>query len=587
MSEQKDKINSEVMKLLKMEKDDRLSLYKEFESLRNKYNDGDIVDAIYEKYMDEYKRIIKRALKIKEKLFDKYPNLEPREYDAKVSAYQKKYDFSDEERKVILKYIRDEKKMTLHDKDIRSLMPFTPLSKALGYRPQHAAYMTGEMKVSGNEMEHVNRIVKCHHENAQLAQRIQLQSLVYDDTELCALNGTVDRYQVNDVYSYIDPLLFALFIPKFDSLERRMLLTSIAKMIVTRKEGKTFQTQPEVDLFEDLCKDPSETQCTTEIAPYKDISKRCEVQAALWHCVLSLRQGRYYCNETSNLMHKLEACKNVIFDSPDFSFVKDVGHMVRKLFGVFSYRPIHIMTEPAQPVLNLGFSTSHMAELSVGVETTIPIMTCRMTSEGHDATPTPGSSGKEMINFETAVKGRNNIYMKGKHMVVKRQTVIHCNGVLVFYVPRRHHGLTSSSSYVYGTMIPKELPITTTTLERVNNHEICYCTSVTLDRGQRLNLRSVVVIETLYNELFGENGREVIVGTSAMVLPKENDKGCGYYYSPIDGKCDPSTLTDANYDKISPITAINADNFKSQATKYGTLFVYESETSETNTPYGC
>ena len=53
--------------------------------------------------------------------------------------------------------------MTLHDKDIRSLMPFTPLSKALGYRPQHAAYMTGEMKVSGNEMEHVNRIVKCHH----------------------------------------------------------------------------------------------------------------------------------------------------------------------------------------------------------------------------------------------------------------------------------------------------------------------------------------------------------------------------------------------------------------------------------------
>jgi len=100
MSDQKDKINSEVMKLLKMEKDDRMSLYKEFENLRNKYNDGDIVDAIYEKYMDEYKRIIKRALKIKEKLFDKYPNLEPREYDAKVSAYQKKYDFCDEEKKL-------------------------------------------------------------------------------------------------------------------------------------------------------------------------------------------------------------------------------------------------------------------------------------------------------------------------------------------------------------------------------------------------------------------------------------------------------------------------------------------------------
>jgi len=580
MSDQTDKINSEVMKLFKMEKDDKITLYKEFESLRKKYDDGDIVNAIYEKYMDEYKRIIKRAIRIKEKLFDKYPNLEPREYDAKITAYQKKYKFSDEERKVILKYIRDEKKISLHDKDIRSLIPFTPLSKALGYRPQHAAYMTGEMKVRGNEMEYVNKIVKCHQENFQIAQRIQLQSLVYTDTELCALNGTVDKNHVNDRYSYIDPLLFALFIPKFDSLERRMLLTSIAKMIVTRKEGRPFQTQPEVDLFEDLCKDPSETQCTTEIDPYRDILKRCYVQTALWNCVLSLRQGRYYCSETTNLMNKLESCKNIIFDSPDFSFVKDVGHMVRKLFGVFSYRPIHIMTEPTQSVMNLGFNTSHMVELSVGVETTIPIMTCRMTSEGYDITPTPGSSAKEKIDFQNAVQGKNNIYMKGKHMVVKKQTVMYCNGILIFYVPRRHYGIPHESSYAYGTMIPKELPITTTTLEKVNNHEICYYDQLILDRGQTLNLRSVVVIETLVHELLGENGKEVIIGTSAMVLAK--DETCGYYYAPIDGKCDHNTLNQDNYNKLTPITAINNESFIAQATKYGTLFVYEGDTSELN-----
>ena len=70
-----------------------------------------------------------------------------------------------------------------------------------------------------------------------------------------------------------------------------------------------------------------------------------------------------------------------------------------------------------------------------------------------------------------------------------------------------------------------------------------------------------------------------------MVLPK--DDTCGYYYSPIDGKCEPNTLTTDNYDKISPITAINAKNFEEQAKKYGTLFVYEGETSEPNTPYRC
>jgi uncharacterized protein YtpQ (UPF0354 family) len=70
-----------------------------------------------------------------------------------------------------------------------------------------------------------------------------------------------------------------------------------------------------------------------------------------------------------------------------------------------------------------------------------------------------------------------------------------------------------------------------------------------------------------------------------MVLPK--GEGCGYYYSPIDGKCETRTLDTTKNDKITPITAINSTDFKSQTTKYGTLFVYEGETSETNTPYRC
>lgn len=568
MSNNKDKINEEVYRLLNLKRDDEMTLYKEFEKLRDKYNDDNLVNLIYDKYVEKYKKLMKRAMKIKNKIIEKYPNLEPREYETKIHQYQKHYDFDDDERKIILKLIRNEKKIKMHDKDIRQLLPFTPLSKALGYRPQEYAYMTGDMKVEGKEMEYVNKLVKSYHENLQLSQRVQLQTLVYTDVELCALNGVVNRYEVPDVYSFIDPLLFALFIPKFDSLEMRMLLTSIAKLINTRKEGGSFQTQPEVELFEDLCKDPSETQCTTEIEPFKDLYKRNEVQVALWKCVLSLRQGRYYTEDSAMLKQKLETCKNVIFDSPDFAFVRDVGHTLRKLFGCFSYRPIHVFTTPSNPIMSLGLSSSsNMASMEVGVETTIPMQTCRLMPEQMD----------EKINFNEVIKGKPTTFLKGKHLVVKQQTIISCDGVLVFYVPRRYQGIEKRKTY---SLIPKELPVTTTSLERVNNTEIDYCETLQLERGQTYSIKSVVVIETLSHELFGDTDNEIIVGTSAMV--RSENENCGYYYSPIDARCNPETLSTDNYDKISPVTAINENDFKEQYSKYGTLFIYNSNVKTKN-----
>jgi len=463
------------------------------------------------------------------------------------------------------------KKFKLHEKDIRELLPYTPISRALGYKPQEYAYMTGDMQVESSQMEYVNKIIKLNQDSMQLYQRVQLQSLVYKDVEACSLCGTINKAEIEDVYSYIPPLLFALFIPKFDDLEKRMLLTSMSKLIVLRKEGQSLKTLSEVELFEDLCRDPIETQCTVEVEPFKDIYKRCTLQVSLWMCVLHLRQGRYYCNEGNNFLNNLENCKNIVFDSPDFAFVKDVGHLYRKLLNCFSYRPIHVFTTPPQHALS-SIQSHPIVSMNIGVETTIPMQVCRLPITSNNMFANiPQEEPKTLQEYVRS----NQIFIKGKSLVAKEQQIICCNGVLVFYVPRRLQSLDENSYTSASHYNIKKLPVTTTTLERINTSVIKYCDSVVLGQTQVFMLKSLVVVETIKSDLFGENQeeREIIIGTSAIVIPESDKEGpCGYYYCPVEGRCNEN-----HYSEIKPIKAINHDDIISNYQNYGTLYVYKTQ----------
>ena len=98
-----------VKRLLSLKNDNAISVFAELEKERKKHGDEALLEEAYNMYIDEFKRIEKIALKIKKKLLEKYPNLDSKEYVNKVLGYQKHYNFSDSDRKIILRYIYDEK----------------------------------------------------------------------------------------------------------------------------------------------------------------------------------------------------------------------------------------------------------------------------------------------------------------------------------------------------------------------------------------------------------------------------------------------------------------------------------------------
>jgi hypothetical protein len=514
-------IKDEVVKLMVLSasgKDDQHSVHDALASLRKKYNDEKIVDEIYNRYKEKKVEIEKRARKIKQKLLAKYPYWDESQYHKRVREYQKKYDFSNEEFDIIMKYVKNDKGFTMHGVDANNLLPFTPMSKALGYQPQNYSYTAGEMKVDAKQMDQLNDIMKIHKITTDLHNQVQLQSLVYTDVSINAITSQVDKSHVN-LYSYIHPIVVALFLPKIPILEERMLLTSLAKLIVYRKEGTPFQTNPEVQFFEDLCRDPVESLCTTENEPFTDLLKRCTVQTQLWNLVLNLRQGKYYSGDLNQFLTAIDDCKNVTFDAPDFTHVKDLGNTCRKLFSCFSFRPIVVNTSPTGNI-NTSNMLNPIASIHAPFQTNLPMIVVRL--DPYDERQQTCIRLKDQIS-------KKELFSKHKQMVVKQQDIVYCSEVLIFYVPRRYFNnpaIRVNRPYSFST-----LPVSTASFEKLNKTTVEFeDTYVLPSMGQTFSLKSIVVVETITSKLIDND--EIIIGCSTIVK-LDNESDTYLYYEPL------------------------------------------------------
>jgi hypothetical protein len=511
-------IKEEVLKLMNLSasgKDDRLKVHNELAALRKKYDDDKIVEQIYNQFNEKKKEIERKTKKIIEKLLKKYPNLSQREYFDKVHGYKTKYDFSEDEFKIIMKYINNKKDFTLHGHDANNMLPFTPLSRALGYQPQDFSYTSGEMKVASNQMDQLNEIIKINKITTELHNQIQLQSLVYNDVSISAITSQVRKSEVN-IHSHIHPIIVALFLPKVPILEERMLLTSLARLIVLRKEGNSFQTSPEVQFFEDLCRDPIESLCTTEVEPFTDLLKRCIVQTQLWGLVLNLRQGKYYSGDLNQFLTAIDDCRNVTFDAPDFTHVKDLGTILRKLFGCFSFRPILVNTTPIGNI-QTSLLLNPIASLHASFQTNLPMIVVRL--------PPYDERQPQTIDLKSQISKRE-LYAKHKQIVAKQQDITYCSEVLVFYVPRRHFNnqmLKINKPYSFST-----LPVSTASFEKLNKTTVNFEDSLVLPGlGQTFSLKSIVIVETITSKLIDDD--EIIVGCSTIVKVGDDSETCLYY----------------------------------------------------------
>jgi hypothetical protein len=573
--DEREDIEREASKLLRKNLENRKSTDVLLSELRSKYKDEDIVEAIRSKYVDKLRKVRKLAEKISEKLVSKYPNLSIKEYVTKIAEYKKKYNFDDSEMQNILQIIFKNKSVIQNSEFLE--IGQNEMGKALGF--QMATYNYGsKMTVRPDEMEQLQSILQLHAVTRELHHQIMLQSMLYEDVSLAAVNGRANKEKTN-IFSYVHPVVAALFMPKIKFLDEHMLIASISSIIAKRYEGSHLETQPEYELYVDIATDPSEVACNVDTnflfnnktKPIGDLLARVNVQVKLWEAVLNLRQGKYYTNDLSSFIGAIDSCRNSIFDAADFAYIKDEGTILRKLFNAFSIRPIIVCTAPIYGLTN---SAPPLANLATTHITTIPLISYRVT-------PTDTRMKTNTHNLQEALEQRQ-LYIHKRQITVKTQQVMYCREILTFYVHRRFQAVNLARlAKPYQLM---SLPVTVSAYEKLHIADVDFPMSIPIGGIQRFGIKSIVAVE------LSPTDNQLIIGCSALIRTNAtsvNNSNVAIRYNPLDlMNSSPTTIEPVKWIFIkNPNTSMNND-FYSIGKSRGTLFIYKLEQTITTKESG-
>lgn len=547
-------IDKEVHNLMKRNADKSKSSYSIIEDLKQKYKDDQIVDAVMNKFNEKLKRVKKIAEKIRDRLVAKYPNLSMKEYIEKVSEYKKKYEFDDSEMTHIL-HLLFQQRSGLANSEVLDIT-HNEMSKALGFVP--ASYnFSGKMNVKQDELEQVQAILTIASATKELHSQVTLQSLIYEDVSLGAISGEADRTKIN-VFSFVHPVVAALFLPKIGFLDQHMLIASISNIVQQRWSGNELTTQPDYELYMDIATDPSESACNVgKIKPFTDLLNRCNVQTKLWESVLNLRQGKYYTNDLSSFILAIDNCRSSVFDAADLAYVKDEGTIMRKLLSAFSIRPTIVSTAP---LYGISSATSNIASLSATHITTICMITMRI--------PLTGAPGAATLSLNDALDQRQ-LYIHRRQMTVKTQQIMYSREILIFYIHRRFQSTNLARlTRPYQMAI---LPITMSAYERLHGSPVNFGFEMPVG-NQLFSLKSIVAVETAPTD------DNLIISCCALVRTNVDSGTAVVKYSPLD-------LTGTKPMVINPITWVTMTDVRNSSvdsmyrigSTRGTLFIYTAD----------
>lgn len=568
-----DDIDKEVLTLMKKYADKARSTYSIINELKTKYKDEEIVDSIMKKYNQKMNRVKKLAEKIKERLVAKYPNLSMKEYIEKITDYKKKYNFDDSEASAIINLIFLSKS-TFSNPEVFDVN-YNEMSKALGFVPS-SYNLGGKLHVKKDELDQLQMINTIASATKELHDQVTLQSLIYKDCDPVAIQRSFDKNKIN-IFSFIHPVVAALFIPKFELLDQHMLLASIAKIVAYKTVGQELQTQPEYELYWDIATDPAETACVNKTKPFTDLVNRCNVQTKLWEAVLNLRQGKYYTNDLTSFIMAIDNCRASVFDAADLAYVKDEGTIMRKLLAAFSIRPTIVMTMPVYGITPL---TSHISSVSTSHITTLPMITMRI--------PMNIASKSDPIDLERALS-QEQLYIHHRQLTVKQQQILYSRELLIFYIHRRYQSFNTARLTNPYTI--SYLPITMNQFERLQDtnvsvpHQLSIPKESTSGNYQVFKLKSVVTVKTanINKECKTDpkcddksKGNKIIVSCAAYIVnpSAELETNFGWEYNPLN-------LEGAGKD-VDALVPIDEVKFFTDIQTEGTLFVYHSCTKITD-----
>jgi len=531
-------------------------------------NDDDFVQKMFEAYKDRMDFIRRKAGKFKTLIFSKYANLPLPQVLEKAKKFKRKYEFSDDEFQSFTNMVLSDKTFANNTLNV----PTGAMSRTLGYNLD--AIVGDRLRLKNNEIDILQEILRIHAETRALHSQVVVQSLTYTDCPPEALTGKYDR-QKHNPYSYIHPVLAALFLPRIRYLDEHMLIANLANIVKCRYENKPIQTQPEFELYWDLITDPNEVACVSNReAPMTDLRNRIILQTKLWESVMFLRQGRYFNERLTDFMVALDNCNNNIFDAPDLAYVKDEGTILRRLLGAFSLRPTIVSVRPFYGISAGNYSLNSMAMVQV---TTIPIVTLRL--------PLNIQNRNLTVHLNESLE-QLQWYVENKMIVPKAQSIVYSRDVIFFYANRRYQSIN------FGTLNAPfnftALPATVTGFETLNTTHINYEPRINIG-DDWFELRSVVLVER------SAVNRDLIIGsTAAVVVPLKVElqryENTYLLYDP-QGAGEQFEMNDGSLYRNEPVTFIpgmspyasgtGVEPFDARTRCRGTIYVYVKEQNQT------
>jgi hypothetical protein len=434
--------------------------------------------------------------------------------------------------------------------------------------------------LSSGDFAKVQDIIRLEAASRPLYQQVVLQSVQYNDCDLIAVSGKFDPER-NNYSVHVHPLVAALYIPKFEVLDRTTIHAHLAGIVKARFNREPIVNQVDKELFENIIYTNRREVCSMN--PAEDLHRRVQLQHSLWASVQALRSGRYY-SVNSDFMTALDQC-HLTYVSPINTVVNDEGAALRRIFGSFGLNTIQFTLKAnAQYVaanVNMGtslFVPSTREEDRTSLDSMITLDMSDWRSKGGNA-----------YDLNEILKQKNYYLDENDRYVQVDTEVTAVYKLLSIYVPRRKSSVVQrqhvGSNSIASTFINfTQLPLTISGLSELNNYPIIAPAALRIGNSQVVRKRSSLIVEVIpyQSPNNAENVVELVTSTSALIYHKSNNSEI-YYYNPAGVV---STIKDSanNVGRPNPVMLINA--FGSDAgtdlnanyleSRQGALFFYET-----------
>jgi hypothetical protein len=432
--------------------------------------------------------------------------------------------------------------------------------------------------LSSGDFAKIQDIVRLESVNKPLYQQVVLQSVQYNDCDLIALTGKfeVERHIAQQ---HVNPLIAALYIPKFDVIERTTLHAHLAGVIRSRYNREPLLNQVDKELFENIIYTNRREVCSMN--PAEDLHRRVKLQYAIWENVLALRNGRYY-NMNSDLVSTLDQC-HLTHVSPSNTVVNDEGASLRRIFGAFGLNTILFNLKAAPQLLSTNLQLASSLFVPTTREEERSSLDSMITIDMSNSKEKQGAP----YDFNDAMKQQSYYLDENDRYVLIDTEVKAVHRIMAIYVPRRKTSVVQRqqvgpNSIMSAVMQFNQLPLTISGMSEINNYPVLAPPAIKVG-PYLLRKRSVLINEVIPYSAPNDvnNVVQLVTSTSAVIYPSEQSPI--YYYNPL-GVIGTLKASDGSVGRPDPVMTINAIGDQSGKdlnanfleSRQGTLFFYQT-----------